>query len=356
MVEIPTYHNTTVSSAVQVQFYVCNGKRRRSQTQNFTYLAGASPHHYPTAIDCAVVASRVKQEHGDSAYLSTCTNPPGLYPTSNQLTSPDGAFSQDRPLYGSSGGHPVPCDPPSQAAFTPSGSSPLQHSPHLHSYSPGMGYQRISLVHTPDPMPPLRTRPVYQVTQHNVPYSGQASSPMRPGPAAPQVNRPQSAQTRPAASSPHREMYQSLIGPDLSIATLQSARTHTQNATQLQSLKYHCSHSDSDLAALQAEYNLSYHSDKNLPASYSPTPGVAATCSTSPLASASSGGPLRHLSPSSAQGLASGIDPQECPPAPHSLFSNDRGRVNIKQEPEEKLPLGSMGLQEITLDDGKRLI
>ncbi|XP_014003624.1 nuclear factor of activated T-cells, cytoplasmic 3 [Salmo salar] len=358
VVEIPTYHNTTVSSAVQVQFYVCNGKRRRSQRQNFTYLAGASPHHYPTASDHAVVAPRVKQELTDSTYLSTCNNLPGLYPTSSKQNSSDGAFSQDRPLYGSSGGHPVPCGPPSQPAYTPSGSSPLQHSPHLHSYSPSMGYQRISPMHTPDSMPPPRTKPVYQATQHNVPYSGQASSPMRPGPAALQVIRPQSAQPRPAVSSPHREsvMYQSLIGPDLSIATLQSARTHTQNATQLQSLKYHCSHSDSDLAALQAEYNLSYHSDKNLPASYSPTPGVAATCSTSPLASASSGGPLRHLSPSSAQGLASGIDPQECPPAPHSLFSNDRGRVNIKQEPEEKLPLGSMGLQEITLDDVNEII
>ncbi|KAK6317938.1 hypothetical protein J4Q44_G00112290 [Coregonus suidteri] len=358
VVEIPTYHNTTVSSAVQVQFYVCNGKRRRSQTQNFTYLAGASPHHYPTAIDCAVVATRVKQEHGDSAYLSTCTNPPGLYPTSSQLTSPDGAFSQDRPLYGSSGVHPVPCGPSSQAAYTPSGSAPLQHSPHLHSYSPRMGYQRISLMHTPDPMPPPRTRPVYQATQHNVPYSGQASSPMRPGPAAPQVNRPQSAQTRPAASSPHREsvMYQSLIGPDLSGTTLQSARTHTQNTTQLHSLSYHCSHSDSDLAALQAEYNLSYHSARNLPASYSPTPGAQATCSTSPSASASSWGPLRHLSPSRAQGLASSIDTQECPPAPNFLFSNDQGKVNIKQEPEEKLPLGSMGLQEITLDDVNEII
>ncbi|XP_023841737.1 nuclear factor of activated T-cells, cytoplasmic 3 isoform X1 [Salvelinus sp. IW2-2015] len=356
VVEIPTYHNTTVSSAVQVQFYVCNGKRRRSQTQNFTYLAGASPHHYPTAIDCTVVATQVKQEHRDSAYLSTCTNPPGLYPTSSQLTSPGVAFSQDKALYGSSGGHPVPCDPPSQAAYTPSGSSPLQHSPHLHSYSPRMGYQRISLVHTPDPMPPLRTKPVYQVTQHNVPYSGQASSPMRPGPAAPQVNRPQSAQTKPAASSPHREMYQSLIGPDLSGATLQSAGNHTQNTSQLHSLSYHCSQSDSDLAALQAEYNLSYHSARNLPASYSPTPGAQATCSTSPSASASSGGPLRQLSPSRAQGLASISDPQECTPAPHFLFSNDQEKVNIKQEPEEKLPLGNMRLQEITLDDVNEII
>lgn len=40
MVEVPPYHSKTVGSAVQVQFYVCNGKRKRSQSQRFTYLSG----------------------------------------------------------------------------------------------------------------------------------------------------------------------------------------------------------------------------------------------------------------------------------------------------------------------------
>lgn len=38
--EIPPYHSKAVGSAVQVQFYVCNGKRKRSQSQRFTYLSG----------------------------------------------------------------------------------------------------------------------------------------------------------------------------------------------------------------------------------------------------------------------------------------------------------------------------
>ncbi|GAA6066829.1 nuclear factor of activated T-cells, cytoplasmic 1-like isoform X1, partial [Tachysurus ichikawai] len=38
VVEIPPYRNQRISSAVNVSFYVCNGKRKRSQYQRFTYL------------------------------------------------------------------------------------------------------------------------------------------------------------------------------------------------------------------------------------------------------------------------------------------------------------------------------
>ncbi|XP_031755772.1 nuclear factor of activated T-cells, cytoplasmic 3 isoform X1 [Xenopus tropicalis] len=37
VVEIPAYHNKTIAADVQVQFYVCNGKRKRSQSQRFNY-------------------------------------------------------------------------------------------------------------------------------------------------------------------------------------------------------------------------------------------------------------------------------------------------------------------------------
>ncbi|XP_075868891.1 nuclear factor of activated T-cells, cytoplasmic 1-like isoform X2 [Nelusetta ayraudi] len=38
VVEIPPYRNQRISSPVQVNFYVCNGKRKRSQYQRFTFL------------------------------------------------------------------------------------------------------------------------------------------------------------------------------------------------------------------------------------------------------------------------------------------------------------------------------
>lgn len=38
VVEIPPFRNQRITSPVQVNFYVCNGKRKRSQYQLFTYL------------------------------------------------------------------------------------------------------------------------------------------------------------------------------------------------------------------------------------------------------------------------------------------------------------------------------
>ncbi|XP_030015129.1 nuclear factor of activated T-cells, cytoplasmic 1-like isoform X2 [Sphaeramia orbicularis] len=38
VVEVPPYRNQRISSPVQVNFYVCNGKRKRSQYQRFTFL------------------------------------------------------------------------------------------------------------------------------------------------------------------------------------------------------------------------------------------------------------------------------------------------------------------------------
>uniref|UniRef100_A0A3Q3EHE3 Nuclear factor of activated T cells 1 n=1 Tax=Labrus bergylta TaxID=56723 RepID=A0A3Q3EHE3_9LABR len=45
VVEIPPYRNQRISSPVQVNFYVCNGKRKRSQCQRFTYLPPNGNHH-----------------------------------------------------------------------------------------------------------------------------------------------------------------------------------------------------------------------------------------------------------------------------------------------------------------------
>ena len=47
LIEIPTYRNQNIASPVSVSFYVCNGKRRRSQCQHFKYLPpkGKQEHH-----------------------------------------------------------------------------------------------------------------------------------------------------------------------------------------------------------------------------------------------------------------------------------------------------------------------
>lgn len=38
LVEIPPYRNQRLSTPVHVNFYICNGKRKRSQYQRFTYV------------------------------------------------------------------------------------------------------------------------------------------------------------------------------------------------------------------------------------------------------------------------------------------------------------------------------
>lgn len=38
LIEIPPYRNQRISNPVQVNFYVCNGKRKRSQYQGFAYV------------------------------------------------------------------------------------------------------------------------------------------------------------------------------------------------------------------------------------------------------------------------------------------------------------------------------
>ncbi|XP_068189988.1 nuclear factor of activated T-cells, cytoplasmic 1 isoform X2 [Antennarius striatus] len=43
LVEIPPYRNQRLSTPVHVNFYVCNGKRKRSQYQRFTYVPASVP-------------------------------------------------------------------------------------------------------------------------------------------------------------------------------------------------------------------------------------------------------------------------------------------------------------------------
>ncbi|KAM9838605.1 nuclear factor of activated T-cells, cytoplasmic 1 [Aulostomus maculatus] len=43
LVEIPPYRNQRLSTPVHVNFYVCNGKRKRSQYQRFTYVPSSVP-------------------------------------------------------------------------------------------------------------------------------------------------------------------------------------------------------------------------------------------------------------------------------------------------------------------------
>uniref|UniRef100_A0A8D0CV39 Nuclear factor of activated T cells 3b n=1 Tax=Sander lucioperca TaxID=283035 RepID=A0A8D0CV39_SANLU len=95
VVEVPPYNKKT-TEPVQVQFYVCNGKRKRSLMQSFTFLPAVRRH-----LDAAV---GVKQEPWEMDRISH--NPPGFH----QLPSRDPDVAYYDPYH-----IPVHCGPPSQS-------------------------------------------------------------------------------------------------------------------------------------------------------------------------------------------------------------------------------------------------
>lgn len=235
VVEVPPYNKKT-ADPVQVQFYVSNGKRRKSLSQSFTYLPGVRRQH-------------VKQERWETDHISH--NPPGFCPTSSQLPSHDRAVGPDV-LYYDSCDIPVHCGPPSQ------------NTPRLH--------------HPPASSVPLQMFP-------------HASS---------------SSMACQSSTVPHQTLipaHTSVMPPQIPTMPLQASSLPLQSFT--------------------------------LPP---PIP---------------SGGPQREPSPSlsSRRAFVTPADPQK-----DSVLSDPGEVLSIKQEPEDPRPnLGSLGLQEITLDDGMKL-
>uniref|UniRef100_A0A3P8Y1H3 RHD domain-containing protein n=1 Tax=Esox lucius TaxID=8010 RepID=A0A3P8Y1H3_ESOLU len=121
LIEIPPYRNQRISNPVQVNFYVCNGKRKRSQYQRFTYMPANVP--------------KIKMEpHDDYDHPQVCTQRDlglALHPKpyyTQQVMNPD-----LRPCVG---GSYSPC--PQRLGGKPaslSSSSP-SNSPPLHDLSP----------------------------------------------------------------------------------------------------------------------------------------------------------------------------------------------------------------------------
>ncbi|XP_061572298.1 nuclear factor of activated T-cells, cytoplasmic 1-like [Cololabis saira] len=118
VVEIPPYRNQRISNPVQVNFYVCNGKRKRSQYQRFTYLPPNAP----------IIKTEPNDEYDSlgSVGLSMHSKP---YYGQPRLTSIMPVADPDACLVG---GYP-PC-PPHHAVTVPP--SPPSSSPTLHDLSP----------------------------------------------------------------------------------------------------------------------------------------------------------------------------------------------------------------------------
>ncbi|XP_034536784.1 nuclear factor of activated T-cells, cytoplasmic 3 isoform X2 [Notolabrus celidotus] len=403
VVEVPPYHSKTVGSAVQVQFYVCNGKRKRSQSQRFTYLS-----------------VMVKQENRDELDLSTVSpmSMPLVHAASlvrTQLPSPEQGHPSDNLLSSSPRGLATGSGPgllPVQAPCPSLGSPSFQHLPHLQGRSlhhpPADCHMTFHPSSGPGPLP-APPRPSYQPMQHShshghsLPYNGQSSlspqgyerMPFQHSPsAAPHQmgmgmvyssspcsspSAPSSSTTNHISGSPQSQ--QPLLNPSAphlhtlggyhpNPAQVPSPGGHPlvgQHPSQMQrAMGYHpvgqrsASCPTTSSAPPPPRMIPSPHSGPSSPQLHS-LPYQSPT-SSSPTSGGSPLGPLQQQhsgqpSPQASSPVMASLSPGPLvhPLSPQGPFSTDEESVNIKQEPEEREPtFRSIGLQDITLDDGRR--
>ncbi|XP_061077279.1 nuclear factor of activated T-cells, cytoplasmic 3 isoform X2 [Conger conger] len=328
VVEVPPYHSKALASAVQVQFYVCNGKRKRSQSQRFTYLS-----------------VMVKQEHREDLDLPPAQpmplSHPLAHPVRTQLPSPDGSPRGLLPVY-----------PPMAA--------PFQQLPRL---------QSCQLIGSPLPFHPAPApppRPSYPPLQHSLPYNGQPSLPMSAGSAQGYEHLPfqpdplglglgyHSASTPPSAGSQPLSHLHSLGYPCPNPVQVPSP-SHPR--AQLQ-------HSLGYPSTGQRAASCPSPTNAPLPMVPSPHSGPSSPQLHSLPYQSPTGGPASSPSPTSSSPLVLLPSPQASSPGLGSLplgpqppFSPEGERLSIKQEPEDKeLTFQSIGLQDITLDDVNEII
>ncbi|XP_059402368.1 nuclear factor of activated T-cells, cytoplasmic 3 isoform X2 [Carassius carassius] len=307
VVKIPPYYKKTTASSTQVQFYVSNGKRKRSASQFFTYLS-----------------VQVKQEFGIRTDLNTNelggqhpSSPAGLITTRDPIAS-----DEVQPLEQWLLSEGTVCDPSSihlsyspQDPFYLSRSHPAERS--LNSEADLHPMFHPSLVDF--------NNPFYQKPQQDLSYKEQPSLPMVGG----SLQGCKSSQI--LAEQPRSQLGKGYQG----IPTEHSQNLHNLGPVSVSNT--------SGLHTVDPVQFPQSSSSQVLPLSHQPT-----------LAKVPSN------SPSVRQSL---MDPQ---PSGASLqesnksfsMSQDGERLNIKPEPEEEKELAfqSIGQQDITLDDVSEFI
>ncbi|XP_053720489.1 nuclear factor of activated T-cells, cytoplasmic 3 isoform X1 [Synchiropus splendidus] len=401
VVEVPPYHSKSVGSAVQVQFYVCNGKRKRSQSQRFTYLSVMVKQEHRDELDLPSVpplsmplthaANLVRtqlpspeQGHPSDSLLSSSPHGMGmgsgaaLMPLQAPCPSLGAPSFQHLPHLQGRGLHQPPADchmtfHPGSAAGPPSAPSrptyqPMQHSQsHSHSLAfngqtshPAPCYERIPLHQShSSPALPLGMGVMYS--------SSPSSSPSTPSSTPnPIVGSPQNQQSMLAPSSPHLH---ALGGYHCTPNPSSGGHPHVgQHSSQLQrAMGYHpvsqrSASCPTPSSAPPAHMIPSPHSGPS-------SPQLHSLAYQSPTSSSPTSSPLgalqQHsgqLSPQATSPSVTSLSPTAAGPLVHPLspqrpFSSEGERLTIKQEPEDKEPtFRSIGLQDITLDDVNEII
>uniref|UniRef100_A0A8C6SLR5 Nuclear factor of activated T cells 1 n=1 Tax=Neogobius melanostomus TaxID=47308 RepID=A0A8C6SLR5_9GOBI len=170
VVEIPPYRNQRISSPVQVNFYICNGKRKRSQYQCFTYLPPNVPLIKTEPNDEFDSIGSGLPIHSQSFYSQ-----PRLTPV---LPVPD----SEACLVST-----YPC-PPRHTTITPSPPVPAPHCTTLHPWPttsacptvPHMHHTNLNHPASPDHSTPITISPSSSPTSHPSTPGGPVESPFGP--------------------------------------------------------------------------------------------------------------------------------------------------------------------------------
>uniref|UniRef100_A0A671L842 Nuclear factor of activated T-cells, cytoplasmic 3-like n=1 Tax=Sinocyclocheilus anshuiensis TaxID=1608454 RepID=A0A671L842_9TELE len=99
VVKIPPYYKKTTASSTQVQFYVSNGKRKRSASQFFTYLSGNSP-SYDQNVDTSGLhtVDPVQFPQASSSQVLPLSHQPTLAKVPSYSPSISESFMDPQPL------------------------------------------------------------------------------------------------------------------------------------------------------------------------------------------------------------------------------------------------------------------
>ncbi|KYO27352.1 nuclear factor of activated T-cells, cytoplasmic 3 isoform A [Alligator mississippiensis] len=118
VLEVPPYHNKAITAAVQVQFYLCNGKRKKSQSQRFNYTPVVMKQEHRDEMDLSAVPSLTLPHTGSVQ---------GLHSIRTQLPSSDPGHPHDSLL--STSPRSLVC--PVQQPYTSMVTSAVPHLSHI---------------------------------------------------------------------------------------------------------------------------------------------------------------------------------------------------------------------------------
>ncbi|XP_063801343.1 nuclear factor of activated T-cells, cytoplasmic 3 [Pseudophryne corroboree] len=384
VVEIPPYHNKSIVTGVQVQFYLCNGKRKRSQSQRFTYTP--------------VLLKREHTEEEDLPAASSASVPHVVSASGQQSLHSHRPSPDQRPNHGnlmSSSDRVLGC--PTQPAY-----SSLNHGlPNLSQGRNGRAECLPPALQQSYHVSSSAARSSYASMQSNVMYNGQSSLPLNS--ASAQGYEPLSFQQE--AGIPHLVSlgHQSLAmiqyhtastGTASSSPTIIDPLVHAVHSSHLQQIGYHCSNpgqgtfpSTSSPSVGHPPLQLSsvsYHLTKpgrisspasatHHPLSHSPLPSPSSPqLQPMPYQSPTSGAPTPSPSPNS-MAHSGQLSPKTLSPGHGNLpstvtlghhqiqdsspFHPDDTSLSVKPEPEDgELNFQTIGLQDITLDDVNEII